>query len=125
MPFPFCKLLTITQMVLGYHSLKNRYPAGISKDYIVLSKSASRIVRFRVSRPFVDRKTVLQNVVTIMEAVSRNIFYCIHPAESWVCSKEWCGYYKFHQELKKIGLAAFLTKYSRSRNRRLKRMQSK
>lgn len=110
---------------LGYYTLKNRYPAGISKDYIVLSKREPRIVRFRVSRPFVDRKTVLRNVVTIMEAVQRNIFYCVHPAESWICSKEWCGYYKFHQELKKIGLPAFLEKYSKSRKGKHKRARIK
>ena len=96
---------------LGYHALKGRAPKGISKDYIVLSKNNSRIVRFMVHRPFIDKKTILQNVATIMDAAHQNIFYCMHPAESWFCSKEWCGYYTVHQELKKLGLQKFMVKY--------------
>jgi len=98
---------------LGYQSLKGRGPTGISKDYIVLSKNNSRIVRFMVHRPFIDKKTILQNVATIMDAAHQNIFYCMHPAESWFCSKEWCGYYTLHQELKKLGLQKFMAKYSK------------
>lgn len=97
---------------IGFHTLKKRYPKGISKDYLVLAKREPKIVRFRVAHPFVDRATVLQNIVTIMEAVKHNIFYCLHPAESWICSKEWCAYYKLHQELKKLGFRAFMEKYS-------------
>lgn len=97
---------------LGYHTLKKRAPSGLSKDYIVLSKNNSRVVRFRVVRPFIDKKTILRNITSIMEAANRNIFYCMHPAESWICGKEWCGYYTLHQELKKKGLEAFLAKYS-------------
>lgn len=99
---------------IAYQTLTNRSPKGISKDYIVMAKRESKIVRFQVSRPFLDRKTILQNVATIMDAVRHNIFYCLHPIESWVCSKEWCGFYKFHEEVKKIGLKQFMQKYSRS-----------
>jgi len=98
---------------LGYHSIKKKYPKAISKDYIVLSKKDSRIVRFRVARPFLDRLTILRNINTIMDATRHNIFYCMHPAESWLCSKEWCGYYTLHQELKKLGLQKFMAKYSK------------
>ena len=98
---------------LGYHSIKRRYPKAISKDYIVLSKRNSRIVRFKVVRPFVSRATILRNINAIMEATRNNIFYCMHPAESWLCSKEWCGYYTLHQELKKLGLQEFMAKYSK------------
>ena len=98
---------------LGYHSIKKRYPKAISKDYIVLSKSNSRIVRFKVARPFVNRATILRNINTIMKAAENDIFYCMHPAESWMCSKEWCGYYTLHQELKKMGLENFLAKYTK------------
>lgn len=97
---------------IGYKTITGRAPAGISKDYIVLSKNNAKIVRFRVARPFIDKKVVLRNISAIMDAVRRNIFYCLHPAESWICSKEWCGYYKLHQELKKLGLPAFLERYS-------------
>ncbi|MCH8048776.1 PD-(D/E)XK nuclease family protein [Patescibacteria group bacterium] len=98
---------------LGYHSIKGKYPIALSKDYIVLSKNDSKITRFKVTRPFADRNTVLRNIHAIMKAAENNIFYCMHPAESWMCSKEWCGYYTLHQELKKIGLAKFMSKYSK------------
>ena len=98
---------------LGYHRIKGKYPVALSKDYIVLSKNDSKITRFRVARPFADRNTVLRNINAIMKATENNIFYCMHPAESWFCSKEWCGYYTLHQELKKIGLTKFMSKYSK------------
>ena len=98
---------------LGYHSIKGKYPVALSKDYIVLSKNDSKITRFRVARPFADKNTVLRNINAIMKATENNIFYCMHPAESWFCSKEWCGYYTLHQELKKIGLTKFMSKYSK------------
>ena len=97
---------------IGYKTITGQAPKGISKDYIVLSKNNSKIVRFRVVRPFIDKKVVLRNISLIMDAVSRNIFYCLHPAESWICSKEWCAYYKLHQELKKLGFDAFMAKYA-------------
>lgn len=98
---------------LGYHSIIGRYPKSISKDYIVLSKNNSRIVRFKVVHPFVNRSTILRNINAIMDATKNNIFYCMHPAESWLCSKDWCGYYTLHQELKKIGLEKFIAKYKK------------
>ncbi len=94
--------------------LKGKPVRGISKDYIVFSKQDSRIVRFQVDRPAHNYATVLRAAHAIMEAVKHNVFYCLHPAESWICSKEWCGYYKLHEELKKKGLAKFMLQYSRS-----------
>jgi len=96
---------------IGYKTITGKAPKGISKDYIVLSKKNSRIVRFKVVHPFIDKKVVLRYVSTIMNGVRNEIFYCVHPAESWVCSKEWCSYYKMHQELKKLGYKAFMKKY--------------
>ena len=93
---------------LAYQSLKGKLPKGIAKDYIVFSKRDAKIVQFRVDKPFFDKNVVFRNIAVIMEAVRRNIFYCIHPAESWVCSKEWCGFYKLHGELRKVGLAKFM-----------------
>ena len=97
---------------LGYEVITGNKPKGISKDYIVLSKKNSRIVRFRVARPFIDKKVVLRYILAIMNGVRNEIFYCVHPAESWICSKEWCAYYKMHQELKKLGYPAFMAKYA-------------
>jgi len=97
---------------IGYKEVTGHAPRGISKDYIVLSKNNPKIVRFRVVRPFIDKKTVLRSIETIMDAVQKNIFFCLHPAESWICSKEWCAYYKLHQELKKLGFQAFMEKYA-------------
>jgi len=97
---------------IGYQAVTGKAPKGISKDYIVLSKKNSRIVRFKVVRPFIDKKVVLRYVSTIMNGVRNEIFYCVHPAESWICSKEWCAYYKMHQEIKKLGYEAFMDKYA-------------
>ena len=103
---------------IGYQAITGQAPKGISKDYIVLSKKNSRIVRFKVVRPFIDKKVVLRYVSKIMNGVRNEIFYCVHPAESWICSKEWCSYYKMHQELKKLGFPAFMENYSPHRSRR-------
>ncbi|MDA1337455.1 MAG: PD-(D/E)XK nuclease family protein [bacterium] len=103
---------------LGYHSIKGKYPVALSKDYIVLGKSDAKITRFKVARPFADKNTVLRNINAIVKATESGIFYCMHPAESWFCSKGWCGYYTLHQELKKLGIERFLAKYSRSGPRR-------
>lgn len=96
---------------LAYQSLKGKNPKGIAKDYIVFSKRDAKIVQFRADKPFFDKNVVFRNIAVIMEAVKRNIFYCIHPAESWICSKEWCGFYKLHGELRKMGLVKFMAKY--------------
>ncbi|MDP3900817.1 MAG: PD-(D/E)XK nuclease family protein [bacterium] len=106
---------------IGYKEITGHAPKGISKDYVVLSKNNSKIVRFRVVRPFIDKRTVVRNVSAIMDAADKNIFYCMHPAESWICSKEWCSFYKFHQELKKTGLSAFMEKYREKKRRKLRR----
>lgn len=98
---------------LGYAAITGKSARGISKDYIVLSKTP-KIVRFYVARPFVDKTTVLRNANTIMDAVKRNIFYCLHPSESWICSREWCAYYKLHQELKRLGLQKFVERHGKS-----------
>lgn len=98
---------------LAYQMLKGKPSKGITKDYIVFSKRDAKIVQFRVDKPFFDKNAVFRNIAVIMEAVRRNIFYCIHPAESWVCSKEWCGFYKLHGELRKMGLQRFMLQYSR------------
>lgn len=98
---------------IAYQTLTGRKPKGISKDYIVLGKREAKIVRFQVTKPFINQKTLIQSVLNIMEAVKHNIFYCLHPAESWFCSKQWCGYYKFHAELRQIGLSQFMAKYAK------------
>src|SRR3989344_6961706 len=97
---------------IGYKTITGKAPKGISKDYIVVSKTNPRIVRFKVVHPFIDKKVVLRNISAIMNAVRHNIYYCVHPAESWICSKEWCPYYKEHQQLKKLGFEAFMAKYA-------------
>ena len=104
---------------IGYREITGKAPSGISKDYIVLSKTKPSMVRFRVVRPFIDKKNMLAQVSSIMDAVDSNIFYCLHPAESWICSKEWCSYYKLHQELKKLGMEEFLRKYKKKCRKRV------
>ncbi|OGY53946.1 MAG: hypothetical protein A3A24_01645 [Candidatus Buchananbacteria bacterium RIFCSPLOWO2_01_FULL_46_12] len=98
----------------AYEMLKKKPPKGISKDYLVMSKNNPRIVRFQVAKPSVNSKLILENALSIVEAVKHNIFYCLHPVESWVCSKEWCGYSVFHAEIQRIGLPRFMAKYSKS-----------
>ncbi|MBI1984695.1 MAG: PD-(D/E)XK nuclease family protein [Candidatus Wildermuthbacteria bacterium] len=96
---------------LAYEKLKGKKAKGIAKDYIVFSKRDAKIVQFKVSKPFFDKNAVMRNIASIMNAVKHNVFYCIHPAESWVCSKEWCGFYRLHGELRKAGLAKFMARY--------------
>lgn len=96
---------------IGFEQLKKRKPAGISKDYIVLGKRESKIVQLQLQKPFFQKEAVLRNIVLLMEAVRRGIFYCLHPADSWVCSKEWCGYSKLHQAVRKRGLERFIHTY--------------
>ncbi len=98
---------------VAYEILKKKKPRGISKDYLVMSKRNPKIVRFQTARPSQNSNSVIQNALTIVEAVKRNIFYCLHPVESWVCSKEWCGYSAFHAEIQKIGLPKFIAKYAK------------
>src|SRR3989338_378680 len=102
---------------LGFQSLTKKLPKGISKDYIVMSKKDPKIVRFQVARPFLDRQAVLGTIHSILSAVQNNIFYCLHPAESWICSKEWCGYYGLHKELRTLGLQRFIAKYTKYKRR--------
>lgn len=105
--------LQIALYQIAYQKLKGRLPKGISKDYIVLRKNDSKIVRFQEARSTVDQKSLFRTILTIVDATRKNIFYCLHPSESWECSKAWCGYYKAHQELKKLGLEKFIAKYSK------------
>lgn len=98
----------------AYEMLKHKPPKGISKDYLVMSKNNPKIVRFQVAKPSASNKSILENTLTIIEAVKHNIFYCLHPTETWVCSKEWCGYSAFHAEIQRVGLPKFMAKYSES-----------
>ena len=100
---------------IGYKTITGKAPAGISKDYIVVSKNNPRVVRFRVVNPFINKRVVLGNIIAITDAIQNNVFFCMHPAESWICSKAWCNYYKLHQELKRLGFRSFMEKYSSSR----------
>ncbi len=99
---------------IGFETLTHKLPVEIRKEYIVSGKSGAHIVEFRVAKPVLNKTVVLRYVSAIMDAIEHNVFYCLHPAESWICSKEWCGYFKFHAELRKIGLERFIAKYSQS-----------
>ncbi len=105
--------LQIALYQIAYKKLRGSLPKGISKDYIVLRKNDSKVVRFQESRSTVDQNSLFRSICMVAEAARRNIFYCLHPAESWECSKAWCGYYKAHQELKKLGLERFIAKHSK------------
>jgi hypothetical protein len=109
---------------IGYQTITGHAPKGISKDYIVVSKKNPRVIRFKVARPFIDKKAVLRYISAIMNGVRNEIFYCVHPAESWICSKDWCAYYKLHQELKKLGYPAFMDKYAPNQSHRISRKQT-
>lgn len=99
---------------IAYQTIKGKDPKGISKDYLVLKQKSSRVVRFE-GKPSPNPALALQQVRMIVEGMKCKVFYCVHPAESWECSKEWCGYYKFHEELRKIGMERFVRKYKKAR----------
>lgn len=97
---------------IGYEKLKGTKPASYSKDFIILGKKDAKIQRFELKKPDIDPTSMLRYIWNILKAIQNDCWYCVHPANSWVCSKDWCGYYKLHQELRKIGFEKMLKKYS-------------
>lgn len=98
---------------IGYEKLTGIKPAGFSKDFIISLKKEVKIQRYLISKPDIDKESILRYIWNILKAIQNDIWYCIHPANSWVCSADWCGYYKLHQELRKIGFEKMMEKYSR------------
>mgnify|MGYP001578047252 FL=1 len=101
---------------IGYKKLAGKKPLGFSKDFIILGKREAKIERFRIRKPDIDPEAMLRYIWNIVKAIQNNIWYCVHPANSWVCSKDWCGYWKLHQELRQIGFETITKKYGKNNN---------
>lgn len=87
----------------------------IIKEFVIFLKTP-KVRRYTVNSNNLRIKdeTVLDYINNIIKAIENNIFYCIHPSNSWVCSSGWCGYAKLHKELREKGIEWILTKYSKS-----------
>lgn len=97
---------------IGYEKLTGIKPAGFSKDFIIPLRKEVKIQRYLISKPDIDSESMLRYIWNILKAIQNDVWYCIHPANSWVCSKDWCGYWKLHQELREIGFERMTEKYS-------------
>ena len=96
---------------LGYKNILGQYPKGYSKDYIVFGRKEAKLARFQTKRLLLDEKFVQNLATNVTRAVQQNIWYCLHPTNEWICNREWCGYWKLHQELRQRGLEYMVRKY--------------
>ncbi len=96
---------------LGFKEIQGRKPKGFSKDFVVFTKKGAEIIRFPLKEPLFKEKDIRHFVSKIILAIENNIWYCLHPTDSWICSKEWCGYWKLHKELRERGLNYMIEKY--------------
>lgn len=96
----------------GYKSLTKKKPKSLQLDFLVLSKDP-KIVSYKTTRSDEDVNRFLVNLGYVKKAIDAGLFYCIHKADAWVCSKEWCAYEEkgYHKELYKLGVAKFIEKY--------------
>ncbi len=97
---------------LGSKAIFGTEPKGFTKDFIVFTKKGAEIRRFPLKESSFREEDVKYFVLTILKAIENNIWYCLHPAESWICSKEWCGYWMLHKELREKGLDYIIEKYT-------------
>ena len=97
--------------ILGYEALTGQRPKSMVKDFIIFQKLEASIVRYPVVKSSIDQKTLFRYIKNVLQAIKQNVWYCLHPADSWICSKEWCGYWKLHKELRRLGLPKFVEKY--------------
>lgn len=98
-----------------YKNISNKNNVDFEKTFIILTKMP-KLVKFRInSSQFVVKEDILLYYISnIIKAINNNIWYCIHKADDWVCSKNWCGYYKLHQELREKGLDWIKEKYAKN-----------
>lgn len=100
---------------LLYKNISGKSDVMFEKTFLVLS-SAPKLVKYQLSSKdlVINEKTLLYYIGNVIKAIKNNIWYCIHRADDWVCSKDWCGYYKLHQELREKGLDWVKEKYGRN-----------
>lgn len=98
-----------------YKNISNKNNVDFEKTFIILTKMP-KLVKFRInSSQFVVKEDILLYYISnIIKAINNNIWYCIHKSDDWVCSKDWCGYYKLHQELREKGLDWIKEKYAKN-----------
>ena len=97
---------------IGYKKLKGKNPKSYAKDFIIMGKKEAKIQRFEIKKPEIAGEAMLRYIWNVLKAIQSNAWYCIHPANSWQCSKDWDGYYRLHQELREVGLDAMIKKYT-------------
>lgn len=99
----------------GYENLTGKEPAGYSKDFIILGKREAKIQRYQIKKPDIDSESLLRYLWNILKAIEADSWYCLHQSESWICSKDWDGYWLLHKELRKIGFEKMLQKYGQKK----------
>lgn len=100
---------------LLYKNTSEKSSVMFEKTFLVLT-SSPKLVKYQLHSKnlIISDKTMLYYVGNVIKAIQNNIWYCIHKADDWVCSKDWCGYYKLHKELREKGLDWIKEKYGRN-----------
>ncbi len=97
----------------GYRELFGKAEKGLRFDFLIRGKNP-RIESVKTKRTMADHKRFLTNVAYIKQAIDTGQFFCFHhPANTWICSKDWCAYEErgLHKELYKLGVNKFIEKY--------------
>ncbi|MDO8470695.1 MAG: PD-(D/E)XK nuclease family protein [bacterium] len=95
----------------AYEYLTSQKPKSMVKDFLILGKKDAFVVRYPVRKSEIGKNSLFRIIDAISFAVRNNVWYCVHTADSWVCSQGWCGYFKLHRELRKVGLERMKQKY--------------
>ncbi len=94
----------------AYEYLTSQKPKSLVKDVLILGNKEASVARFPVRKSGIDTSSLFRIIDAISFAIRNNVWYCVHPADSWVCSQGWCGYSKLHRELRTIGLEKMIRK---------------
>lgn len=97
----------------AYEYLTSQKPRSLVKDFLILGKKEAFVARYPVRQSAINTSSLFRIIDAISFAIRNNIWYCVHAADSWICSEGWCGYSKMHQELRRIGLERTRQKYSK------------
>jgi len=96
----------------AYEYMTSQKPKSMVKDFLILGKKEASVARYSVRKTEIGKSSLLRIIDAISFAIRNNIWYCVHTADSWICSEGWCGYMKLHKELRKKGLPFMLSKYA-------------
>lgn len=96
----------------AYEEIAGQRPSSLVKDFLVLQKRDVSIARYPVKKSSIGKHALFRYVGSIASAIRSNVWYCLHQADSWICSEGWCGYTQMHRELRRLGISRMKKKYS-------------